>query len=272
MKTIGFIGAGRMAQALASGIANSNPDIAFEIADPSDIACEQFCSLVESSCTIRETNSQLFRECDIIFLAVKPQYFESAIDQPKIAEAIGDKRPPLIVSIIAGLSIERIAQATALSRIVRVMPNTPCLVMEGASAIACAPDVDERDQVAVADLMRTVGIVELVNESLLDAVTGLSGSGPAYVFTFIESLIDGGVLMGLPRETATELATQTIIGAAKLMRDSKDHPGVLRDRVTSPGGTTAAGLQALETGNFRATVINAVAAAANRSCELGSQK
>lgn len=272
MKTIGFIGAGQMAQALAAGIGSAYDDVTFEITDPSDEAKTLFCSKVSTSVQIRESAGEIFRHCDVVFLAIKPQYFHAALDRPAIEESLTDRStPPLVVSIVAGLSIEAIAEATGVAQIARVMPNTPCLIMEGASAVSFSGTVSSEQQQQVLDLLGAVGTVVSVPENLINSVTGLSGSGPAYVFTFIEALIDAGVLTGLPRDIARKLAIQTVVGAAQLVAQSDEHPAVLRDRVTSPGGTTIAALKQLEVNDFRGTVIQAVEAATERAKELGAK-
>ena len=261
-----------MAQALASGIAASDSSIHFEIADPSKASREAFCEKVSSPTLIeiRDDNSELFTNCDIVFLSIKPQYFSDAVDAKSINKAVADRKAsPLVVSIMAGVPISNIKFLTGQDRIVRVMPNTPSLIMEGAAGIAASSSVTAEELKTVSKLMSAVGCVESVPEKLMDAVTGLSGSGPAYVFTFIEALIDGGVLNGLPRDVARQLAIQTVIGSAKLVQESGEHPAVLRDRVTSPGGTTIEALKMLEVNDFRGTVIQAVEAATRRSKELG---
>ena len=156
-------------------------------------------------------------------------------------------------------------------RVVRVMPNTPALVLEASSAIAAGANATAEDLALVRSIFELVGKAWLVEEKLMDAVTGLSGSGPAYVLTFIEALSDAGVKNGLPRDTALGLAAQTVFGTAKLLMETREHPAVLRDKVTSPGGTTIAGLHALEKAGFRGTIINAVDAATARSRELGTK-
>ncbi len=272
MKTIGFIGAGQMAQALAAGINHAYSDLAFEITDPSDDAKKQFCTKVTASVQERASAGEIFRHCDVVFLAIKPQYFHDAVDPSQVKQSVANRQtPPLVVSIVAGIDIGTIAAATGLEHIARVMPNTPCLIMEGASAVAVSAAVSRQQQQQVLDLMGSVGTVVSVSEDLIDSVTGLSGSGPAYVFTFIESLIDAGVLTGLPRDIARKLAIQTVIGSAQLVAQSEEHPAVLRDRVTSPGGTTIAALKQLEVNDFRGTVIQAVEAATGRAKELGAK-
>jgi pyrroline-5-carboxylate reductase len=270
MTTIGFIGAGQMAQALAKGIAAADDTTKFVIADPSETSQQSFQNKVGSSVTVQSRNAEVFASCDIVFLSIKPQYLETAIDREQISIAIQDIDPkPLVVSIMAGVTIEKITSVTGLEGVVRVMPNTPSLILEGAAAMACSVAVSQSQQSQVAGLMSAVGCVSQVPENLIDAVTGVSGSGPAYVFTFIEALIDGGVLNGLPREVARELAIQTVVGSAKLVQQSGEHPAVLRDRVTSPGGTTIAALKTLEVNDFRGTIIQAVESATCRSKELG---
>ncbi len=260
-----------MAQALASGISSADSSIKFEIADPSQASQDAFKNKVSAPVEIRSDNAELFAVCDMVFLSVKPQYFGDAVDVDAIAKVLAtSERSPLVVSIMTGVTIERIAEATGLKRIVRVMPNTPSLIMEGASGIATSPEVSGEELATVSKLMSSVGCVTSVTETLLDAVTGLSGSGPAYVFTFIEALVDGGVLNGLPRDIARELAIQTVIGSAKLVRESGEHPAVLRDRVTSPGGTTIEALKVLEMNDFRGTIIQAVESSTRRSKELGA--
>lgn len=224
-----------MAKSLAAGIAKSvGNEIRISISDPSDIACESFVELVGSHAPVSRVpnNQELADACEIVVLAVKPQYLEDAIDSVEF------ENDPLIVSIVAGVRIFRLERLTGCNRIIRVMPNTPCLIGQGACAIATAPEVDPADSELIREFLQSVGIVVDVEEDMMDSVTGLSGSGPAYVFSFIESLIDGAVLTGMPRATARKLAIQTVIGSASMLKKSNEHPAVLRDRVTSPGGTT----------------------------------
>jgi pyrroline-5-carboxylate reductase len=176
----------------------------------------------------------------------------------------------LFVSIAAGVTIARLSAGLGTDRVIRVMPNTPCLVGKGAAAFARGPSATPADGERVAKLLNAVGLAFELDEKLLDAVTGLSGSGPAFVYVVIEALSDGGVRMGLPRHVATQLAAQTVLGAAQMVLGG-EHPAVLKDRVASPGGTTIAGLQALEDRGLRAALIAAVEAATERSKELGSK-
>lgn len=212
-------------------------------------------------------NLPVVEHCDILVLAVKPQMMSTVLGELRK----GVSAQHLIISIAAGVSIARLGEGlTATQRIVRVMPNTPCLVGASATGFACAPQVTPEDLGVVEALFSEVGKAFALPERLLDAVTGLSGSGPAYVYVLIEALSDGGVKMGLPRDVATALAAQTVLGAAKMVLETKQHPGQLKDAVASPGGTTIAGLHALEKGGFRAALIDAVEAATRRSVELGN--
>ena len=213
------------------------------------------------------SNCAVAQAADIVVLAVEPQILDGVLAE--IAEAL--RVNTLIVSVAAGYPISRIAcRLSGAGRIVRSMPNTPSHVREGVTAVAYEEGLSDRDAAAARILFESVGQVVRVEERCLDAVTGLSGSGPAYVYIMIEALADGGVNMGLPRETALLLAAQTVAGAARLVLDSREHPGVLKDRAASPGGTTLAGLQELERGGLRAVLISAVESAARRSHELGT--
>ncbi|MFT5299616.1 MAG: pyrroline-5-carboxylate reductase [Mariniblastus sp.] len=266
VKTIGFIGAGQMAKSLAAGISSTNPaKFEFQISDPSTAACDSFSELVgQHSTVVRAANNQAVLDTsELVFLAVKPQYVDAALDDLKISNN------PLIVSIVAGFQLFSLQRLTGTNRVIRVMPNTPCLIGLGASAVSTGDEVSVEDVELVKSFLASVGTVVEVEERLMDSVTGLSGSGPAYVLTFIESLIDGAVLTGMPRTIARELAIQTVLGTATMLQDSGEHPAVLRDRVTSPGGTTIEGLKSLEENSFRDAVMSAVHAASVRSSELG---
>lgn len=255
-----------MAKSLAVGIASSDNGFAeFLISDPSDEACKSFAADVGPHVEVSRvaTNQELVSQCELVFLAVKPQILESAIAGVEFANE------PLVISILAGFKIFQLERMLGMGRIIRVMPNTPCLIGKGASAISAGENVSTADVELVTSFFDSVGTIVQVEERLLDSVTGLSGSGPAYVFTFIESLIDGAVLTGMPRGIARKLALQTVIGAATMLEKTGEHPAVLRDRVTSPGGTTIEGLKALEEASFRDAVLSAVLAATQRSRELG---
>lgn len=213
-----------------------------------------------------ESNSTVAKNSTVIVIAVKPN------DVAAVLASIKDDLTPqhLIVSIAAGVTIATLASHTpAGTRIVRVMPNTPCLVQQVAAGVAKGPEATDADQALVISLFSAMGTALAVPEDKLDAVTGLSGSGPAYGYLAIEALADGGVRAGLPRAVALQLAAQTMLGAATMVLSTGKHPGQLKDEVCSPGGTTIAGVHALETAGFRAALMNAVVAASTRSAELG---
>ncbi len=219
---------------------------------------------------IRVTTDNLAaaREAEVVVLAVKPQAMSKLLTQ--LAPAID--RSKLVVSIAAGVPIVALERKLGSgARVVRAMPNTPSLVGAGACALSGGEHATEDDLRTAEGLFQAVGITTVVDENLLDAVTGLSGSGPAYVFLIIEALCDAGVKVGLPRYTALKLASQTVLGSAKLLIETKAHPGALKDQVTSPGGTAIAGLHTLEAGGLRTTLIDAVEAATRRARELGEQ-
>lgn len=264
---IGFIGGGRMATALAIGIARNFKDASIAVSDPSPTAVDVFQKAVEDaggSTKVCESNQQLVDSNPFVFLAVKPQVIESAVADVEIKDS-----QSVFVSVLAGTTISKLTSLLNSDRIIRAMPNTPCLIGAGAIAVCKSNSIDESSFETVRSIFDQVGTVVEVPERLLDAVTGLSGSGPAFVFTFVEAMTDAGVLAGLPRDIAGSLALQTVLGSAKLIEDSGEHPATLRDNVTSPGGTTIHGMQALENSGFRNSVINAVKAAADRSAELG---
>jgi pyrroline-5-carboxylate reductase len=264
---VAFIGTGQMATALSAGFVRSllKPE---QIAgyDPYEAARKSFADKTGSGVTVSSDLATALKDATIVVLAVKPQVMAEALS----AVSATMKATPLIVSVAAGITIQKLAAGLPTgTRIVRVMPNTPALIGKGASGLSAGTNVTSDDVALVSELLQTVGIVEVVPESLLDAVTGLSGSGPAYVFQLIEALSDGGVKMGLPRATAIRLASQTVAGAAEMQLATGQHPAVLKDSVTSPGGTTIAGLHALEIGGMRAALISAVEASAVRSKQLG---
>ncbi len=214
---------------------------------------------------VGSANREAVAWADVVVLAVKPQALPPVLSElgPMLAHA-------LVISIVAGVKRSTIEeQISGGGRVVRAMPNIPALVREGMTALTLGSAVSENDGHVARMVFEVVGRVVLVEEQLMDAVTGLSGSGPAYVFQAIEALADGGVMMGLPRQTAELLAAQTVLGAARLVLESGVHPAQLKDRVASPGGTTIAGLHRLEQGGFRATLMAAVEAATTRSKELG---
>jgi pyrroline-5-carboxylate reductase len=213
-------------------------------------------------------NREVCEFADAILLSVKPQTAQTVLQE--IADVMGDEK--LLVSVAAGVPIAKIEDRLKRgARVVRVMTNTPCLVGAAASGYAGGSRATREDLKLVDKILSSVGIALPLEERHLDAVTGLSGSGPAYVFLFVESLADGGVQMGLPREAARRLALQTVYGSARLAAEAGKHLGQLRDEVTSPGGTTMAGLYALEKAGFRGALMDAVVQATRRAQELGKQ-
>jgi pyrroline-5-carboxylate reductase len=266
---LGFVGAGQMARALAHGFLQAGLVESRQLAasDPETSALEPWRSFAPQA-LLTHDNTAVATRADVLVLAVKPQHVP-----PVLAGLAGHvAADKLVISIAAGVPLRALAEglvaASGAPRLVRVMPNTCCLVGQGASAYCLGPGATEADGRLVEQLLSSVGRAWQVEEKLLDAVTGLSGSGPAYVFLAIEALADGGVLTGLPRATALALAAQTVRGAAEMLLASGEHPAELKDRVTSPGGTTIAGLEVLEQEGVRGALIRAVAAAARRSAEL----
>lgn len=266
--TVGFLGAGQMATALATGWAKAGLlDTARSLAaDPYPGARANF--RTATGMTAGESNRAVIDACDVLVLAVKPQVMADVL-----AEAKPAIRPAhLVVSIAAGVTLKALADGLGSARIVRVMPNTPCLVGASATGFAPGSGATPDDSAVVERLFGAVGVAHRLPEHLLDAVTGLSGSGPAFVYLFIEALADGGVKCGLPRTVAQALAAQTVLGAAKMVLETGTHPGALKDAVASPGGTTIAGLHALERAAFRAAAMDAVEAASKRAQELGKKE
>jgi pyrroline-5-carboxylate reductase len=265
-RTVGFVGAGNMGEALIKGLVGANL-VPAEAIHATDVRPERLKELDRQyGIQVSSDNAELVRRADIVILAVKPQIMDAVLQE--IAPVV--TRRKLLISIAAGVSTARIrALLHKDTRLIRVMPNTPALVFEGVTAIAKADGLEADDLDTAREIFSAVGRVVVLGEELIDAVTGLSGSGPAYVALVIESLADGGVRMGLDRVTAMTLATQTVLGAAKLLLETGLHPGALKDMVSSPGGTTIAGVAALEEGGIRATFIKAVERATQRSRELG---
>jgi pyrroline-5-carboxylate reductase len=264
---IGLIGAGRMATALGRGFVGAKLVVPSSLvaSDPSAAARDAFQREVPGALVVAD-NGSVVAASEVVILAVKPQQMKEML-----AGICPTIRPDtLVVSIAAGVTLAGLAAGLpAGQRVVRVMPNTPCLIGRGASAYSLGPHATADDGRLVAQLLSAVGIAREVPEQQLDAVTGLSGSGPAFVYTMIEQLAEGGVAAGLPTALAAELATHTVAGAAEMVLTTGQTPAVLRDRVTSPGGTTLAGLEALKSNGFHAAVVAAVQAAARRSGELG---
>jgi pyrroline-5-carboxylate reductase len=270
MKTtrIGFLGGGNMAGALVSGLLGSKVVTAEQVrvAEPRE---QRRAELVqEHGIAASESNADVVRWANVVVLAVKPQVLPAVLSECGALLGPGH----LVISLLAGTPIRAVeSRVGAGARVVRAMPNTAALAQAGATAVASGTSATSADLDVARALFDAVGKTVVLDEHHLDAVTGLSGSGPAYVMLFIEALADGGVKMGLPRDVALLLAVQTVHGAAKLLVESGQHPAVLRDMVTSPGGTTIAGLSVLESAGVRGSVLAAVEAATLRATELGKK-
>lgn len=263
---IGFLGAGKMATALANGFIKAGLLVPKQViaSDPSATARSAFAKA--TGARITENNADVARFAQVLFLAVKPDQVGAVLSE------IRDVFSPdhLLISIAAGVPLAKLeAGVSGNARLIRVMPNTPALIGASASAYALGKSAQPRDGELVQKLLSAVGVAFQLKESLLDAVTGLSGSGPAYIYLIIEALSDGGVAAGLPRDVATRLAAQTALGSARMVLETGYHPGALKDMVTSPGGTTIEGLHELEKGKLRGTLISAVRAATEKSKRLG---
>lgn len=264
VEKLAVIGGGQMGRALVGGI------VAGEVISASQVV------LVEPDATSRKwwtENHPLVdfadlatavAQCDAALLAVKPNICLEVIDEVRL-----EWRDKLVISIAAGIGLDDLSHGLGHSKVARVMPNTPSLVRQGASGYCCGSEVSSEDRVWIQAVLDSVGLAVEVAETQMDAVTGLSGSGPAYVCIMIEALADGGVLAGLPRPLAMKLATQTVLGTATMIAETKRHPGELKDAVASPGGTTIEAISVLEQNGIRGALIEAVAASAERSREMG---
>jgi pyrroline-5-carboxylate reductase len=264
-KRVGFVGGGNIGEALIRGLGKTGvlPAAALAVSDVRRERLEELGRLygVEGL----TDNSLLVRGADVVILAVKPQILRDVLHE--IAPATPGK---LLISVAAGISTLEIRRHLPPgTRLIRVMPNTPALVLEGATAIARSAGLEPGDLDAAREIFGAVGRVVVLDEEMMDAVTGLSGSGPAYIAVVVEALADGGVKVGLDRKTAMTLATQTVLGAARLLIETGMHPGQLKDMVSSPGGTTISGIHTIESGGLRRTLMDAVERATQRSRELG---
>jgi pyrroline-5-carboxylate reductase len=264
--SIGFLGAGKMGTALAKGFIRARLAPASRVfaSDPVEAARKSFAQ--EAGAKTFASNAEVAKAAHVLILAVKPDQVAAALAE--ISPHFTAKH--LLISIAAGVTLARLeAGMPTGARVIRVMPNTPALVGASAAAYSLGKGARAADGHLAEKLLSAVGIALPVKESLLDAVTGLSGSGPAYVYLMIEGLSDGGVAAGLPRDVAVRLAAQTVLGAAKMVLETGQHPGALKDMVTSPGGTTIEGLHELEKARVRGALISAVRAAAEKSRKLG---
>jgi pyrroline-5-carboxylate reductase len=272
MSTVVCIGSGNMGIALmnaaCSGGSRNSDNIFFTDADI-DKARRAADSL---KAKVIESNIDAVKKGDYIFLAVKPQVLPQVLAEisPVVKEKLNSGSFPVFVSMAAGWSIAKIKAAISVKLpVVRIMPNTPALIGKGMIALAASPEVPAEKISELENILGGAGVVDILDENYMNAVTGLSGSGPAFVYMFIEALADGGVRAGLPRDKSLRYAAQTVFGSAAMVQETGKHPGELKDMVTSPGGTTIAGLAALEDSAFRGAVIKAVEAAWKRASELG---
>jgi pyrroline-5-carboxylate reductase len=265
---LGFVGSGKMATALVQGAVSSRAFAREDIliCDALPAVAEKLAGLVKATAVAK--NEDLAKQVGALVLCVKPLDAIEALRSFR-----GNVAGKLVISIVAGLPIASLQDAAgSKARIVRVMPNTPALIHRGAAAYSLGKTATPDDAALTEKLFGAVGQIVRVKEELLDVVTGLSGSGPAYIYLVIEALADAGVLMGLPRDLAMKLAAQTVVGAAEMVIQTGRHPAALRDEVTSPGGTTIAGLEALEGAAVRSAFLSAVRAATERARELGAGK
>ncbi len=262
---IAFLGSGNMAEAIIKGLLDAGlykPKTLLA----SDLSENRLKTLHKSyKIETTSSNREAVRKAELIILGVKPNVVEAVLAE--IRSELGEK---LLISVAAGVPLSRLATGLAReSQIIRAMPNAPAKVQSGATVLALGKRVDEAHLNRALQIFDAIGKTWVLEETLLDAVTGLSGSGPAFAFMMIEALADGGVKVGLPRKIAQALAAQTVLGAAKMLNETGEHPARLKDFVASPGGTTISGIHVLETGNIRAAFMNAVEAATERSKELG---
>ena len=266
-KKIAFLGGGNMAEALIKGMLSADVAKSRQMV-VTDTSSARLDYLKKYNISPARSNKEAVEQAEIVLLCVKPQVMDVVLAD---IAAVADSSK-LVISIAAGITISRIEKALSSNpRVIRVMPNTPALVLSGAAGLAKGSSATNEDMELAQEIFSAVGRAVVVDEKLMDAVTGLSGSGPAYVFNVIEALSDAGVKVGIPRPLALELAAQTVFGSAKMVLETKEHPAKLRDMVTSPGGTTIAGMHELEKGKLRAVLMNAVEAATNRSRELGGK-
>lgn len=263
---LGIIGCGKMGTALVEGAIRSGAVRAAEVLGTDVVAAAREHFARSTGAAVVEDLAGL-AGCDVVLLCTKPHDLRAAL---AALVKVNQGKPFLAISIAAGVTLKQLEeQAGASVRVIRAMPNTPALVGKGAAAYCLGSAATPEDARIAAHLLGSVGIAVQVPERLMDAVTGLSGSGPAYVYLMIEALADGGLKQGLPRADAIRLAAQTVYGAAAMVLETGEHPAVLKDMVTSPGGTTIAGLAALERKGFRAALIEAVGAATDKAVELG---
>lgn len=262
---IGFIGLGNMGASLAKAVLQTRLADEILLANRSQAKVDAFIANFGGQAS---NNEEIFAEADVIFLGVKPAQFSDLLSQ---YQTILEKRESiLLISMAAGLTLEKLASLVpSQHRLIRMMPNTPVSIGQGVISYALSANCQVDDKEVFCQLLQHVGLLFEISEGLIDAATGLAGCGPAFVYLFIEALADAGVQTGLPRETALKMAAQTVVGAGQLVLESQQHPGVLKDQVCSPGGSTIAGVASLEAHAFRGTVMDAVGQAYKRTQELG---
>jgi pyrroline-5-carboxylate reductase len=273
---IACIGSGNMGGALMKGAAGQLGGGNILVADADKPKAKALAKTLGGA--VCASNTEAVKKADYVFLAVKPQILAAVLEEiaPAVQKRLAEKKAPVLVSMAAGWSIAKIqailgsvnGKPAAKVPVVRIMPNTPALISQGVIAMTASPEVPGDKAAELERILGAAGIVDRLEEKYMDAVTGLSGSGPAFVYLFIEALADGGVRAGLPRDKALRYAAQTVLGSAAMVQETGKHPGELKDMVASPAGTTIAGVAALENGAFRGTVMNAVEAAWHRSREM----
>ena len=262
---IGFIGLGNMGASLAKAVLQAKTGAQILLANRSQAKVDAFITNFGGQAS---SNEEIFAEADVIFLGVKPAQFSELLAQ---YQAILEKRESLLlISMAAGLTLEKLASLIpSQHRIIRIMPNTPVAIGQGVISYALSENCRAGDNSLFCQLLAKAGLLVELGDGLIDAATGLAGCGPAFVYLFIEALADAGVQIGLPREMALKMAAQTVVGAGQMVLESQQHPGVLKDQVCSPGGSTIAGVASLEEHAFRGTVMDAVHQAYKRTQELG---
>ena len=265
MKKIGFIGAGNMGGALASAVAKSGAAVLLYDKDTAKAD-----ALAKEISATAVTSDDVIENCDMVFLGVKPQILPLVANE--LNSAVAKRGNKLcLVSMAAGVTLGQLEKFFPNTKIIRIMPNTPASVGAGVILYALGKNADELDEALLCSALKPAGSLNKLDEKLIDAATAVSGCGPAFAYMFIEALADGGVKCGLPRDKAQSFAAEMLLGAAKLCIESGKHPGELKDAVCSPGGSTIAGVSALEDGAFRASVIDAVESAFARTKELSGK-
>ena len=262
---IGFIGLGNMGASLAKAVWQARNTDTILLSNLSNDKVDTFIASYGGQAS---SNEEIFAEADVIFLAVKPAQISTLL--AKYQDILEKRESLLLISMAAGIKLEKLASfLPSQHRLIRMMPNTPVSIGQGVISYALSPNCKAEDSELFCQLLAKAGLLVELGEGLIDAATGLAGCGPAFVYLFIEALADAGVQTGLPRETALQMAAQTVIGAGQLVLDTQEHPGVLKDKVCSPGGSTIAGVASLEAHAFRGTVMEAVKKAYKRTKKLG---